>query len=885
MKVASESQPGFVSARRLCAGFFAALALGAGACGGGEPALDDAEFARRLRLAADALLQQVPAAARAELERCAEARPDDPEVLFQQARLAMLPGEAGEVEARRLVGLVLSAEPDHVPARRALFLLESGAGDAAGAAEARRAVEAAYGVLGKLELDMALAYERRAAPPPLALPVVPEGAPGAADYALLFDGFLALQRTGAYDAVRAVRQLEDVLKRFPELAALRHQFAYALDSFEVRIPVESDPDQPPIRSQVTLDLARAHLERAYAGVLPSTGLATACLRALSEVTLKMGEWEESFRLKELALQDARIQPLERDVLRQRQVLARYKQGRYADALALFRSAFGETEDLPWPRRWLLHVVQQAAGVPAAERKPRFDFRPGLVLPKPGEALAFVDVAAKLGADRRNGLGPTAWGDVDHDGDDDLFIASCDSFGVLLKDDGQRFRDASREVGLGRVPSGFSSTLVDVDGDSWLDLYVGRDGWSGPAPNVLYKNRAGRFEDASASSGLADPGSSFVHTWCDADRDGAVDVFVANGITGGADINALYRNKGDGTFENKTQAAGLAEPRGTRTIGVAAGDYDDDGRTDLFCSGYQTTNRLYHNETTDKGLAFVECGEAAGVRDAQHVSNGYVTFFADLDGDLDLDILRTSLAPFDDVLAWLGDAAGGPPKSAVHTLRCYRNAGAGRFVDGTEELGLAIPIGVMGAGLADLDNDGWLDLYLGTGDPDLGRLEPNRFLENAAGRFRDRTFELGFGILGKGHGVTFLDRDRDGDLEVYAQEGGFVMGDTWTNAFYENLSYAKGNHWLHVTLEGVASNREGIDARVLVTAGGRTCLRERRNGEGFGCSNSPALEFGLGAAERVERLELRWPSGLVQSFDDVPLDARILVREGERWRRL
>jgi len=97
-------------------------------------------------------------------------------------------------------------------------------------------------------------------------------------------------------------------------------------------------------------------------------------------------------------------------------------------------------------------------------------------------------------------------------------------------------------------------------------------------------------------------------------------------------------------------------------------------------------------------------------------------------------------------------------------------------------------------------------------------------------------------------------------------------------------YTPGNHWLHVLLEGVASNREGIDAKVLVTAGGRTLLRERRNGEGFGCSNSAPLEFGLGSATAVERVVIRWPSGTVQTFDDVPLDARIFVREGEAWVR-
>jgi hypothetical protein len=329
--------------------------------------------------------------------------------------------------------------------------------------------------------------------------------------------------------------------------------------------------------------------------------------------------------------------------------------------------------------------------------------------------------------------------------------------------------------------------------------------------------------------------------------------------------------------------GLYERRGTRTIGVAAGDYDLDGWPDLFCSGYQTVNRLYHNRGAAAGARFEERAAEAGVRDAEHVTNGYVAFFADLDEDGDLDLLRTSLAPFHEVLADLSALSdAGEPGSSQNTLRLYRNDGAGRFSDRTAEAGMLVAIGVMGAGVADLDNDGWLDVYLGTGDPDLGRLEPDRFLYNAQGRFRDRTFALGFGNVGKGHGITFADPDRDGDLDVYAQEGGFVHGDAWRNAFYENRTFAAGRHWLAVTLEGRESNREGIDAQVRVTAGGRTRLRERRNGEGFGCSNTPALEFGLGDAPRIERVEIRWPGGAVQAFDDVPLDARIRVREGGSW---
>ncbi len=863
-----------------------AAAAALAACGGdgGEQQMDDTEFARRMRLATDALLRQLPGAAQAELERCAAAKPEDPEVFFQRARLAMLPGAEDEVQARALLGEVLARVPDHVSAHRALFLLDTKSGDVAAATGHRLAVEQALGLLGSLELDRALECERTARISMLAFPPPPAAGAHLEDYATLVDGFMALQRTGSYDAERSVRQAEAVLARIPDLAALRHQYAVALDSQEVRIQNTGDHTLPLISSKITLDLTRKHLQEAYDRSLPSSGLATASLRVLSEVALKMGEWEEAYQLKELALKDMRISPPERQLLRVRQGVARYKQGRYDDALAIFREVVSDPQGAPLKVFWYANIAQEAAGVPPDQRAPRFPFRADLTFPATGAEKVFVDIAKSLNVDRYDGLGPTAWGDVDHDGDDDLFTCGCDSYGALLRDDGERFTDVSREVGLEHVQSGYSATLADSDGDGWLDVYVGRDGWNGPARNGLYRNREGHFEDATEKAGVGDPGSSFVHLWTDVERDGDLDLYVANGITGGGDINNLYKNKGDGTFENATRAAGLEEPRGTKTIGVAVGDYDDDGLPDLFCSGYQTTNRLYHNEGQGR---FVERARAAGVEGRDHVSTGYVSFFADVDGDLDLDILRTSLAPFDEVMAGMSSLAD--PAQAQQMIKnapkLYRNQGGGAFQEDGAAMGLLHGFGVMGAGVADLDNDGWLDVYLGTGDPDLGRLEPDRYLHNEGGKaFRDLTFAMSLGNLGKGHGVTFIDRDRDGDLDIYAQEGGFVMGDAWSNAFYENRTHAAGNHWLHVLLEGVDSNREGIDAKVLVTAGGRTLLRERRNGEGFGSSNSPALEFGLAGADKVDRVEIRWPSGAVQTFDDAPLDARIFVREGEKWVR-
>jgi hypothetical protein len=212
-------------------------------------------------------------------------------------------------------------------------------------------------------------------------------------------------------------------------------------------------------------------------------------------------------------------------------------------------------------------------------------------------------------------------------------------------------------------------------------------------------------------------------------------------------------------------------------------------------------------------------------------------------------------------------------------RLHRNNGDGTFTDVSVEAGFVHPIGVMGANVADLDNDGDTDVYFGTGDPKIGRMEPDRFYRNNGdGTFTDMTFAVGLGNTGKGHGVTFIDLDGDGDLEIYAPEGGFWHGDPYPNALYLNKQ-TTGNHWLHVDLVGRESNRDAVGTRLTVMAGGRRVYREIYGGRGFGSSDSPTVEFGLGPATRVDSLELVWPSGKTQTFRDLPVDRRILIEEG------
>ncbi len=868
--------------RREAKRFAAAAALLLAGCGGGEPAMDDAEFRRRLRLGVEQLRRHLGDSARAELARCAEARPDDPEVAFHRARLALLPDADGpdEAEARELLGRVLEADSAHVAAHRMLWELDAARGDEVAAQQHRAAIESAYGPLGTIEMDQIAALERGGTLALLSFPGVGEFVPQSEAYFELRGGFGLLQRQGRYDPEGGANAIESVLRRYPDLVALRMHYARSLDQGQVRIESRDDPELPPMSSKIILDAAQSHFERAFDRVSPGSRAATEALRNLSRIAMQMADYEDAYVLKAVAREDRRLSEGQRRALSARMGLARYKQGLLPEAIELLEhSVSGARPQLA--HLWLLHLAHEAAGTPPGERAAAFRFRADLerdLGPEPD----FVDVAPELGIAKLDGLGPSAWGDYDGDGDFDLFVCGCDSYGALYREDGERFVDVSREAGLYRVQSGYSATFADYDDDGDPDLYVGRDGWNGPAANGLYRNEDGKFADVTAEAGVDHPGSSFVHLWSDVDRDGDLDLYVAGGITGAGDVNTLFRNEG-GAFKDATSAAGLREPRGTKTIGLAVGDIELDGWPDLFASGYRTLNRLYRNKGDG---TFEERAAEAGVDGKDHLSDGYVAFFVDVDNDLDQDILRTSLAPWEEVLFALSagfDAADAKRRAQLlrNAPHLYRNDGDGTFTDATVAAGLHHPIGIMGAGVADLDNDGWVDLYFGTGDPDIGRLEPDRYYKNRGdGTFVDRTFASGLGNLGKGHGVTFVDRDGDGDLEIYAPEGGFVHGDPWANAFYDNRGASA--RWLQVDLEGTKSNRGAIGAVVIVTAGDLTVLRERKSGQGFGSTDAPTLAFGLGKAEKIDRVEIRWPSGAVQTFDDVPLDRRIFVREGERW---
>jgi tetratricopeptide (TPR) repeat protein len=806
-----------------------AAVLTSAACDGEPtaPTTGESDFSRHLRLARQQMLRHLYESAEAELDRCGRIDPDHPDLLFHRARLALFGhGRSNDLQtATALLERVVQADPDSVKAHRLLFELSVRGGDREQATLHKVAVERVLGDLGRLEMAL---VARHLGGKKLSLSFDESELVGKSPQLReLARAFSMLERHGEYAPTDAVPLLERIMTDHPQLALLRYHYARTLIEQEIRVNFSPRPDLPPMSSMVIADYAQAHFERVFDLAFPGSPLGLDTVDELSDVALRMADHDEAVQYFDILL------PVTEDSQRLRSLLgrrglARYKQGRHDEATQALHAALkgaNPASGLYLPHLWILHVAYEEGGVSGPARRFPFRFRSDLARPGAETVLAFEDIAPRLGIDKLDGLGPSAWGDVDGDGDFDLYVSGADSYGALYRNDGDVFTDISVEAGLLNAPSGFSSTFVDYDNDGSPDLYVGRDGWNGPSRNSLYHND-GRavFTEVTETAGVGHPGSSFVHAWTDYDRDGDLDLYVANGITGSGDTNVLYRNDGDGGFTDATAVAGLAEPSGTKTIGVAVGDYDKDGWPDIFVSGFATLNRLYHNKGDG---TFEEVAAKAGVTDDRYISAGYVCFFVDYDNDTLPDILRTSLAPWHNVLIALSDRFEQLPPTEREKL-----------------------------------------LTVG----------PRLHRNNGDGTFTDMTFAVGLGNTGKGHGVTFIDLDGDGDLEIYAPEGGFWHGDPYPNALYLNKQ-TTGHHWLHVDLVGRESNRDAVGTRLTVVAGGRRVYREIYGGRGFGSSDSPTVEFGLGPATRVDRLELVWPSGKSQTFRDLPVDRRILIEEG------
>jgi hypothetical protein len=526
---------------------------------------------------------------------------------------------------------------------------------------------------------------------------------------------------------------------------------------------------------------------------------------------------------------------------------------------------------------------------------------------------FTDIGAKAGLQSPLVYGPTdhktyiietvacgcAFIDYDNDGWLDIFLLNGNRFEGAPQGTSNRlyknnrdgtFTDVTEKAGL--LHDGWASgvTVGDFDNDGFDDLFV--TNWG---QNILYKNNGdGTFTDITEKAGLLHEGKRWGAgcTWVDYDRDGKLDLFVANYLEfepekipkpgessfcnwKGIPVNCgpkglppgnvvLYHNNGNGTFTDISEKSGISKCKGSYCMTTVAADFDNDGWPDIYVACDSTPSFMLknnHNGTfTDIGL---ESGVALNEDGMEQAGMGLGIGDYNLDGNL--DILKTHFA--DD------------------TAVLYRNDGKGNFEDVTNSVGLGVETRFIswGAGMFDLDNDGNPDLFWVTGSvyPEIEKILPNYpfksqrilFRNLGNGKFEELTDQAGPAILEPhaSRGTAFGDFDNDGDVDV------LILNLNEPPSLLRN-DVSGNNHWIKLKLIGTKSNRSAIGARVTARYSGKVQVQEVLAQASFYSANDLRLHFGLGAAEKVD-LEVRWPNGNVEKIPNAPRDRFLTIKEG------
>ena len=553
-------------------------------------------------------------------------------------------------------------------------------------------------------------------------------------------------------------------------------------------------------------------------------------------------------------------------------------------------------NMQYKTQWLLNIAYMTVGeyphdVPTAHRIP----------PKVFESeqpfAHFENIAMRVGLDSFNLYGSAVIDDFNGDGYLDVFTTTFDPndrIHLFWNEQDGFFSDGSVQAGLADLYGGINAVQADYDNDGDIDLYVLRGAWmadGGRHPNSLIRNNGDRtFTDVTFESGLGE-----VHyptqtaAWADYDNDGDIDLYVGNehskgfakklysGTEGSQRIEApsqLFRNNGDGTFSDVAAEAGVENFRFVK--GVVWGDYNNDRWPDLYTSSLGEPNRLYHNNGDG---TFSDIAPLLGVTEPLA---SFPVWFWDFDNDGALDLYVPSYQGTKDAIGAVAATYLGL-RVSIEMPRLYRGNGKYGFEEVAAARNLTKFLLPMGANFGDLDNDGYLDFYLGTGYPDYEALSPNVMYRNVNGEsFADITTASGLGHLQKGHAIAFADLDNDGDQDIFEQMGGILPGDRYNDALFENPGF--DNHWIAIRLVGTSSNRSAIGASIHVLVeqgeGNRSIYRHVTSGGSFG-SNPLRQNIGLGQASGINRLEIKWPtSGLTQTFEEVPMDCFVQIVEGD-----
>ncbi|MEE9268924.1 MAG: CRTAC1 family protein [Candidatus Krumholzibacteria bacterium] len=542
------------------------------------------------------------------------------------------------------------------------------------------------------------------------------------------------------------------------------------------------------------------------------------------------------------------------------------------------------------------------------------------LPQGHPQVTFSDVSAQAGIDFRHFQGHrttqlpedmgsgAAWGDYDRDGWLDLYVvnaagpltmspdevAASDAHNVLYRNRGDgTFEDVTARAGVGYRGCGNAAAWGDYDGDGFLDLIVTNYG-----TNVLYRNRGdGTFEDASDAAGIAGQSGYWAGaSWGDYNRDGNLDLYICgyvkyryhpadlktqsrqynalipaslNPSTYKPERNLLYRNNGNGTFEEVAASAGVENIAG-RSLSASWCDFDDDGKLDLYVANDISDNVLFHNKGDGTFEDISHNAWVADYRGAMGLAIG------DWDADEDLDLFVTH---------WIAQ------ENALYNNMRTEFSGVGvkrgapmNFTDVADQFGLGqIALDYVGWGTAflDFDNDGWLDLFIANGSTFQQYEDPRLLVPMRMQLFWNKGSQDGFFDVGPvsgevferkyvGRGVAVGDFDNDGDPDVFVVVNGGP-------AMLLRNEGVKTNHWLKVRLVGGSGNRFGLGAKLRLVAGGKAAIREVGAGSSYLSQNAVGEElFGLGAIDRVDSLQVTWPDGAIQQSIDLAVDQIVVV---------
>lgn len=537
-------------------------------------------------------------------------------------------------------------------------------------------------------------------------------------------------------------------------------------------------------------------------------------------------------------------------------------------------------------RWLLNIAYMTIGKYPNEVPSEYLIR----LEKDSDFPTFKNIAGEVLLDVQSLAGGSISEDFNNDGYVDLILSSWgmkDQLRLFLNNGKGSFQEKTNAAGLKGITGGLNIIQADYNNDGHIDVLVLRGAWNGDLnrgiqPNSLLKNNGdGTFEDVTIASGIYTVRPTQAAVWADFNLDGHLDLVIVNESNPAktAFKSEFYENNGDGTFTNIYQRLGFLFDGVAK--GVAVGDINNDRYPDLYISFINQVNFTLLNSTGQNGeIKFDNITESSG---AMFPLESFPCWFFDYDNDGFDDLFVSSY----DNTAFSNQAGevalsylNKPFKSDV--LHLYRNKGDNAFENMSKRLGLELPIHTMGCNFGDLNNDGFLDFYLGTGAPDYRSIVPNRMFLNQAGKsFEDVTFSGGFGHIQKGHGVSFADFDNDGDQDIYAVMGGSVSGDIFQNALFENP--IESANWISLKLNGSRANKSGHGAKIeiVVSEKGRerSIYKTVSSGGSFG-ANSLTQTIGLGQADKIKSIKVFWPDRekSISTFSETEFNKFYLVKQ-------